>query len=339
MVLEYTRLRPFQKSDLAPLVNFWNNAFVDRRNFYPITAADFEERVVKCEVFDPDGLILAWHDGIDGSPQLVGLAHAFRPAPKHGLYLRWEQRHNLALLYVDPAYRRQGIGSRLLRAAENWLYYCPVYVGGPAQPCYGTTEGPRPPFFGSSQRMGISVHDTLLIRFLAQRGYHIVEPGDVSMELELSEQPKPQMPEFAAWGYQLQPISHERPFQGSEPKGREEYTLYGNNDGAPYFGYVVVTAEQLLQAHISWYPMRQPGRAAIAGFWVTPALRGRVIGRYLLDRTLYDLAHASKYTVVEVQTHLVNHAHAAALYERRGFVTKMAWVNLRKECAVRGVKS
>jgi GNAT superfamily N-acetyltransferase len=339
-VLEYTRLRPFHQNDLAPLVEFWNNAFADRRNFYSISAADFQRRILGCEAFDPDGLILAWHEGQDGASQLVGLVHAFRPVPKNGLYAKWEPRHDLALLYVDPAHRRRGIGSRLLRAAENWLYYCPVYVGGPAQPCYGTTEGPCPPFFGSTQRMGVSVQDSLLINFLAHRGYHVVEPGDVSMTLKLSRQPEPSMPDFAAWGLQLVTVSHEMPFEGSEPKGREEYTLYGDNGGSPYFGYLLVNAERLLQAHISWYPMRQAGCAAIAGFWVAPALRGRGVGRYLLDRTLYDLIHAAPpwggYNRVEVQTHLVAHAHAAALYERRGFQTEMAWVNMSKECAVRG---
>src|SRR5689334_2190396 len=181
----HTRLRPFQKNDLASIVDFWNNAFADRRNFYPITAADFQRRVLDCETFDPNGLILAWHEDQDGSSHLAGMAHGLRPAPKKGLYAKWEARHNLALLYVEPALRGQGIGSRLLRAVENWLYYCPVYVGGPAQPCYGTIEGPRPPFFGSSQRMGVSATDRSLLSFLAYRGYHVVDPGEISMRLTL----------------------------------------------------------------------------------------------------------------------------------------------------------
>jgi GNAT superfamily N-acetyltransferase len=340
-VLEHTRLRPFQNSDLAPLVNFWNNAFADRRNFYPITATDFEKRVLPCEAFDPDGLILAWHPGQDGSNQLVGLVHAFRPTPQSGLYARWEQRHDLALLYVEPRHRRQGIGSRLLRAAENWLYYCPVHVGGPTQPCYGTVEGPRPPFFGSTQQLGISVHDTLLINFLAHRGYRITDPGTVSMRLKLTPRPKPTLPDLAALGLRLVPVSHVMPFSGHEPKGREEYSLYGENDGDPYFGYVLVTGDNLLQGHISWYPLKEVGRAAIAGFWVAPSLRGHGLGRYLLDLALYDLIHAPPpngvYHSVEVQTHLIQHSQADALYERRGFEVEMAWVNLVKECAVRGV--
>jgi GNAT superfamily N-acetyltransferase len=136
-------------------------------------------------------------------------------------------------------------------------------------------------------------------------------------------------------------VSHEQPFGGQEPRGREEYTLYRENGGSPYFGYLLVTADNLLQAHISWYPMRQPGSAAIGGFWVAPTLRGHGLGRYLLDRTLYDLKNSPPlwggYERVEVQTHLVKHAQAAALYERRGFEVEMAWVNMSKECAVRGV--
>jgi ribosomal protein S18 acetylase RimI-like enzyme len=78
----------------------------------------------------------------------------------------------------------------------------------------------------------------------------------------------------------------------------------------------------------------QAGSAAIAGFWVAPALRGRGLGGYLLDRTLHDL---EEYQRVEVQTHLVNHAKAVAIYEGRGFEVVDAWVNLSKECAVRGI--
>jgi hypothetical protein len=33
---------------------------------------------------------------------------------------------------------------------------------------------------------------------------------------------------------------------------------------------------------------------------------------------------------------LTKHAQAAALYERRGFEVDAAWVNMSKECAVRG---
>ncbi|MCC6458358.1 MAG: GNAT family N-acetyltransferase [Caldilineaceae bacterium] len=358
--LERTLVRPFQANDLAPLVAFWNNAFADKRNFYPITAADFQSRILDCAAFDPNGLILAWHDQPGAPSQLVGMVHAFRPPPQSGLYAKWEQQHQLALLYVDPVHRRQGTGTRLLRAAENWLYYCPVHAGGSAQPCYGTVEGPRPPFFGASQRLGISVHDRSLINFLAFRGYRIVDAGDVSMQLELAPRPAPPLPDLAALGLELVSISHEMPFQGREPRGREEYALWGDNSGEPYAGYVLVTGDHLLQAHISWYPMRQAGRAAIAGFWVAPALRGHGLGRYLLDRTLYDLVHApppwrgydtvpyrgesktiphkGAFQTVEVQTHVIHHPEAAALYERRGFVVEMAWVNMVKECTVRGAK-
>ncbi len=231
-------VRSFQANDLAPLVAFWNDAFADRRNFYPITPADFERRILNCAAFDPHGLLLAWQVDLqrEQSPKLVGVAHALRPAPKSDIYARWESRHNLALLYVDPAYRRQGVGSSLLRAAENWLYYCPAYVGEAAQPCYGTVEGPRPPFFGSSQQLGVSVHDRSLINFLTNRGYHITDPGSVSMQLQLTPRPEPELPDLAALGLKLVAVSHLDPFNGQEPKGREEYTLYGDNQGDPYMG-------------------------------------------------------------------------------------------------------
>jgi GNAT superfamily N-acetyltransferase len=163
------------------------------------------------------------------------------------------------------------------------------------------------------------------------------------MCLKLAPRSAPALPDLAGLGLKVVPVSHEMPFCGREPQDRAEYSLWGNNGGAPYMGYVLVTADELLQGHISWYPLRQRGHAAIAGFWVAPPLRQLGLGRYLLDRTLYDLIHAPPpwggYESVEVQTHLVQHALAAALYERRGFVTDTAWVNLVKECTVRGTTS
>ena len=53
-------IRPFRFDDLSALVEFWNKAFADRRNFYSLTAADFQNRILNCTAFDPQGLILAW---------------------------------------------------------------------------------------------------------------------------------------------------------------------------------------------------------------------------------------------------------------------------------------
>ncbi len=327
-------VQPFRAADLPALVALWNHTFADRRNFAPVSEETFRRRVLDRPACDPAGLFLAWAVGPDGTARAAGLAHALRPAPQTGVYAKWGGHHFLAVIGVAPEMRRQGIGSRLLQAAENWLYYCPIYAASHIQPCYGTLEQLAPPFFGSTQRLGISATDTGLIRFLARRGYRATDPGDVSMTATLGARPVPPAPDLAALGLAVVTLDPAHPFTGTEPPGRAEYTLRGDNGGAPFAALVLVDGEGCLRGHLSWYPMTRPGWAALAGFWVAPELRGRGLGRYLLDRALADMVQAPPprggYTHVEVHTHLTHHAAAAALYGRRGFAVEAAWVNLVK---------
>lgn len=324
-------LRAFRPDDAAHVVAFWNQAFREQRNFTPLTLEVFTRRVLECPAFDPGGLILAWHLGPHEPPRLVGLAHALKPPPPTGLYRKWEPRHHLAVLYVDPAFRRRGIGRRLLQAAENWLYYCPVHVAGHLTPCYGSIERPRPPLFGSTERMGIPATARDVIHFFAAHGYSVDDPGDVSMTLALHGQRRPPPPPFPLENFGLQQVTvnNTQPFTGTEPDGREEYSLWGDNGGETYGGLVLVDGNHRLQAHISWYPLADGATMALGNFWIAPTLRGHGIGSYLLDAGLHAMS-ADRPAGIELHTHLVHHARAAAMYERRGFLVDMAWVNLVK---------
>lgn len=332
-----TWLGQFTPDDLEPLIAFWNRAFAEQRNFHPLSADEFRRRVLDCPAFDPAGLILAWHTE-GAATTLVGLAHAFRPLPDSAIYARLGsgyRQHSLALLYVEPEMRQQGIGSRLLRAAENWLYYCPVYVAGHEQPCYGELEGPLVPFFGSTQHMGLSARTTTLLHFLRRRGYRPTEPGDISMRLEpLGHRPRPIAPDSACKGPALQPFDNQTPFVGHEQPHRREYEHWQAHPDQPFAGFALTDGSGLLIGHIAWLPMRRAGWAALVKYWVTPARRRRGLGRYLLDVALHDMAHAPAprggYQAVEVQTNYFNHPIALALYERTGFVVDEAWVNLVK---------
>jgi len=342
----HVQVRGIRSQDVPVLVAFWNRAFAGRRNFHPISVEEYRRRILDCPACDAAGLILAWQRDGSGVEALAGMVHAFRPPEPRGHYRRWAGSHAIAVLYVDPERRNQGIGSRLLQAAENWLYYCPVEIGGQALPCYGGVEGPQAPFFGSPQHLGVSARDTELLRFLSQRGYHVVQPGDVSLSLDLAARPAvpPQAPDLRVGpggdGLSLVAISHESPFTGHEEPERVEYSLWGDNGGNPYAGLVLVDGGGLLRGAIHWLPLASTDRAGIGGFWIAPELRGRGLGAFLLDQALYEMATAPRaegsrsgrggYASVEVLTHLVRHARAVKLYESRGFLVDEAWVHLVK---------
>jgi GNAT superfamily N-acetyltransferase len=337
-VTDTTIVRHFAPADLPALVAFWNEAFKDRRNFRPMTAAAFSARVLAHPAFDAQGLLLAWRRRGDEAT-LVGMAHAFRPAPQEGLAAGWGEGHTLALLYVRPDARGQGVGSRLAQAAENWLYYCPVLVGWPGTPAYGTVEGYHAPCFGSSEHMGVSAQDASLTRFLSRRGYCIVGAGDVSMELELTatrarwaEAPAPP-PALARNNLHLVDFDSAHPFTGREPDDRAHFAHVGGNGGDPFGALALLDADDVLVGHAVWYPLAN-GRAAFTDFRIAPALRNQGLGGYLLDSVLNRLITLPPtlggYTSVELLTHLLRNAPAVRLYEARGFVPVAAWVQMEK---------
>jgi GNAT superfamily N-acetyltransferase len=363
-------LHPFSEGDLPALVSLWNHAFADRHNYVHLTADAFHQRVLSCPAYGDGGLILAWHqtgnnNGREPSSKLVGFIHGFKPPPHTGQYVKWKAEHHIAMLYVDPLFRRQGIGGRLLQAAENWLYYCPVHITGDTMPCYGTIEGPTPPFFGSTERLSIAADETELLHFFAGRGYAIHDAGDVSMSLNL-ERHRPQAPEaidesidLDKWGLSLRFVDNAHPFDGDEPPGRSEYALWGDNDGYPYAALILVDAGGLLRGHISWYPIPSANimgmdsaptqhaeaidyagdKIGLSHFWLSPDLRGKGFGAYLLDMGLHAMSlpnpnfaglHDSGPRNIELNTHLLHNEKAVALYERRGFQIEKAWVKLVK---------
>lgn len=327
------------------LIAFWNACLAGRRNRRALTAAEWQQRVVAASAFDPQGLVLAVAD--DG--QIVGGVHALRPAPNEGVYQLYDPRHHIAWLMVAPAWRGQGIGRRLLQTAESWLYYCPVFFATETTPLYGSVEGPRPPLFGSSQRMGISLRtDRPLIDWLARRGYSVVDPGDVSLARGLDKATRPPVePDWNALGLRPLAISHLDPWMGP---GYDELRLWAEDRGWPYAGAVLVDAAGAAVARIVWRPSagsndfsrsmppeatevattsEGPTGAAILRLDVQPMWQGRGLGSYLLDRALAGMA-AAGHARVEVQTHVTKHARAYAMYTRRGFTLEDAWASLVK---------
>jgi ribosomal protein S18 acetylase RimI-like enzyme len=309
-------LNTFSPAQTPELIAFLNRVLAGHRHWAPISETDFAARVLDRPGFDPGGLILARAGG-----RVFGGIHAIKPA------LLAESRHHIAWLAVEPDFRDRGVGDRLLRAAENYLYYCPVYFAAQSAPFYGIIESLWTPWYGSTERMGVSaLHDRELINWLGRRGYQPTKPGDVSLRAGLHDRPRPADPGLTPRGLSLAPIDERSPWTGDEPF----YQLrgWGANGGRPYRGLVVADGERAVGS-VVWYPLPDNETAALAWIGLERYYRGLRYGSYLLDMALHGMARQG-YLAVEVHVHSKESPEALALFRRRGFQVTDYWVNLVK---------
>ncbi len=111
-MIEY---RSFRNTDPPALVEVWNAAFTGRGAAVLRGTTLLEYLTFSKPYFDPSGLVTASADGA-----LVGFVHAGFGPDIHGVTLD-PTGGLVSTLGVVPVYRRQGIGSELLRRAETYL--------------------------------------------------------------------------------------------------------------------------------------------------------------------------------------------------------------------------
>ncbi len=320
MNAEPITLTSFVPAHLLALVEFLNRVLVGHRHWAPITQADFTERVLAQPGFDPAGLILAQAGG-----QVVGGVHAIKPLQCAPVYSATEPRHHIAWLAVDPGFRRENLGGQLLTAAEDYLYYCPVYFAAQNAPFYGIIEKLWVPWYGSTERMGVSaVKDVDLIAWLGRRGYGVVDAGDVSMVASLHDLERPHAPDLEGHGLHVEPISHLSPWTGDEPLTR--LRAWGDNGCHEYGGLVVADGRRAVGSAV-WYPLPDAETAALAWIGLERPYRGLRFGSYLLDRAMAEMAGRG-YLAVEVHVHSKDNPEAYSLFRRRNFQVIDYWVNL-----------
>ncbi len=318
------RLATFTPALLPALVAFLNNVLSGHRHWVPIGERDFAERVLDRSAFDPQGLILAVADGV-----VVGGVHAIKPVPLQPAYQGIEPQHHVAWLSVAPECRGHGLGQKLLCAAEDYLYYCPTYFAGQNVPCYGILESLWVPWYGSTERMGISAsHDSDLIAWLGSHSYQVVNPGDVSMLASLHNRSSPRDPGLARYGLSLLSIDQASPWTGDEPSYR--LRNWGRNGGRPYQGLVVADGDRAVGS-VVWYPLPDPDMktAALAWLGLERCYRGLRFGSYLLDCALMEMQRHA-YQDIEVHVHTKSSPEAHGMFRNRGFVVIDYWVNLVK---------
>ncbi len=107
--------RPFHNTDPPRLLQLWHSCALG-----PVAAEGFSCDILELftfsqPFFDPQGVILALDDD-----RVVGFVHAAFAATADQSQLDYQQG-TLAALMVLPGYRRRGIGSELVRHAEQYL--------------------------------------------------------------------------------------------------------------------------------------------------------------------------------------------------------------------------
>ena len=168
IVVEYRR---FRNTDPPRLLDVWNDALRGRGEVALRTCTPLERHIFAKLYFDPNGLLLAEEEG-----RVVGFGHAgFGPNaaetaldPSHGI---------LCFIAVRPSHRRRGIGSELLRRAEDYLRQRGTQIFHAGQT---TALGPfYLGLYGGSSLPGVLASDDTVEPFLVRHGYRPVASSSV----------------------------------------------------------------------------------------------------------------------------------------------------------------
>jgi ribosomal protein S18 acetylase RimI-like enzyme len=155
--------RTFRNGDPPHLVELWNQAFQGRGAAELPGTTLLEYHVFAKPYFDREGLIFAFDNDV-----AVGFAHAAFGPDESESKLDFTQGVT-CLVGVLPAYRRQGIGTQLVRHAEEYLR------ARGARELYAGPSPRRNPFYlglyGGSESAGIMASDPAADPFLTRLGY------------------------------------------------------------------------------------------------------------------------------------------------------------------------
>ncbi len=159
-MIEY---RTFRNTDPPHLVAIWNEALPNRGAFTLRSTSSLDRWIFSKPYFEPAGLLMAADDGVP-----IGFCHAgFGPNAEQTAL----DRHNgvISMIAVRNAYRKQQIGTELLRRAEDYLRQ------GGAKEAYAGGLKPLNPFYfglyGGSNSPGFLESDPAMRPFFEARGY------------------------------------------------------------------------------------------------------------------------------------------------------------------------
>jgi ribosomal protein S18 acetylase RimI-like enzyme len=286
LVIHY---RTFRNPDPPALVAVWNGS-LSGRGAVPIRMATLLEYFTFAKpYFDPEGLILAFDDG-----RPVGFAHAgFAPnADGSGVD---RQVGVLCTLGVLPDHRGKGVGSELLRRAEDYLKRrgARELLAGPQAPRNPYTFG----LYGGARSPGFLDSDAQARPFLEGRGYHVRESALV-FQRALDRVNVPADPRFLGHRqhYEILATPHHAGSWWEEsvlgPVDLVEYRLQEKGTGR-------VAARATLWEMDTFNQYWGENGVGIVDLDVAPDLRRQGLAKFLLSQVLRHL-HEQFFSLVEV---------------------------------------
>jgi GNAT superfamily N-acetyltransferase len=304
-VIQY---RTFRNEDPPGVVSVWNQCFTSRGATILRGSTLIEYFTFAKPYFDSQGLILALADN-----EPIGFAHAgFGPTPD-GAAL--DPRIGvLCSLGVVPAWRRQGIGSELLRRAEAYLR-----DRGAAE-LFAGPLAPRNPFtfgiYGGSQSPGFLDSDPLARPFLEKHGYRLHDTV-VVLQRKLTQALAVTDARFPAFRTQYEIHAGALPVQSwwqecvLGPLEVVEFRLVERTQTA------TALARAVLWEMETFRPRWDDQAVGVLNVEVVPELRRRGLAKFLLAQVLRHLQEQF-FSLVEVQV-AAGDAAGLALAAQLGF--------------------
>jgi ribosomal protein S18 acetylase RimI-like enzyme len=289
------------------MVEVWNAAASGRGAVAMQGATWMEYFLFSKPYFDPQGLIIACDDNQIAGFALAGLGPNETETalnPRNGV---------LCMLAVAPSHRRRGIGSELLRRAEDYLRSkdSQNLFAGPMYPLNPYGFG----LYGGSGSAGFLDSDALIRPFLERHGY-VVDTTNVVLQRSMKRALSVSDGRFAAHRlrYEIQAC----PFQGTTwwqecilgPIELHEYCLRDKLTSH--------TAARALMWEMETYAGRWGEHAiGISDIIVPPDMRRQGLAKFLLTQILRYL-HDQFFTLIEIHAPAGNTA-AVNLLHSLGF--------------------
>jgi ribosomal protein S18 acetylase RimI-like enzyme len=314
--------RPFRNSDPPRLAEIWRNQPPQRGVMQPVSAGLLEQFVFSKPYFDPDGLIVATHDGA-----AVGFVHAgFGPNDEETALSTDLGTTYVLMLRGD--HRHAALADELLARAEGYLRdrgTRVLYAGG-VRPLNGFYLG----LYGGSELTGVLASDPVLGDTCPRNHYREIDRV-VVLQRELRRY--------------RQPITRSQRQLRRETTCREEYCPPAKT------WWEACTSGAFERLQFTLEPTSADGGGPWASVWfwdieplstgwgvpttgmydlhVASARRRRGVATYLLSEAFARLSSRG-IVLVEAQTMQTN-APALALYQKLGFEKVDEGVVYRKE--------